>query len=661
MAQKLCYGCMRPIAEGESVCPVCGYRHRKEKTKEYALQPGVTLQNGKYLVGRVLGQGGFGITYIGLNRALNLKVAIKEYYPSGLVVREKENSAVYWQNESVDREKSKESFLKEARKMARLRSVSGIVRVQDVFYENETAYIVMDYVDGETLKNILKQNGLMKPEDCIDLLTPIIRSLGEAHAMGMIHRDVSPDNIMIDHMGKPWLLDMGAAKDLDNSGGYSQSSQGVIKRGFSPPEQYTDRKRVGTWSDVYAMCATIYYCLTGKLLPDAMDRMMGDELDFPQNFKPKIRSVLERGLSLKPAERIQTMDELLALLKQAVTPESPTSAPKPRVPETQLAKPSISTVTVLKTKPTKSKRSRLPMILISLLLCAALGIGGFFLWGDKGDDKIPTVSPEVNSEQSPEPEQAAPEESTPTLTPTTPTPETATPTPAPATPTQTSTPATTTPIPTTPTPTPEPNLALASGNFDHVGGIVTFGSYEQDNDLTNGSEPIEWIVLDVQDGKSLLISRYVLDCQQYHSQQGSVTWETSSLRQWMNDTFLSNAFNAAEQDMICTVTVSADKNPAFTVIDPGNPTEDMIFVLSINEANAYFATDEERQCTPTEYAKEHEQNDLDTYGAWRWLLRSPGRYVTLVADVTIDGKVDLSGVNLTYQYAVRPALWVTLP
>ena len=581
MALKFCYGCMREIAEGESVCPVCGYRHGQEKTPDFALKPGALLQNGKFFVGRVLGRGGFGITYIGRDLTLDLNVAIKEYYPTGQVMRNQGNTSLYWDTSVADAQAGKDSFLKEAKKMAKLHYIPNIVQVREVFYENNTAYIVMDYVDGETLKNILKQNGLMKPEDCIDLLTPIIRSLGEAHAMGMIHRDVSPDNIMIDRMGKPWLLDMGAAKDLDNSGGHSQSSQGVIKRGFSPPEQYTDRKRVGTWSDVYAMCATIYYCLTGRLLPDAMDRMMGDELDFPQTFPPKMRTMLERGLSLKPAERIQTMDELLVSLKQSVTPESTTSAPKPKISETKPAKPSIPTVTAPKPKPPQPKQSRLPMILIALLLCAALGIGGFFLWGDKGDDNIPTDPPEVTTEQSQEPEQAETETSAPTL-------ETATPAPA------------------TPTPAPEPSPALASGSFDHISDIVTFGSYEQDNDFTNGPEPIEWIVLDVQKGKSLLISRYALDCQPFNNTRTYIEWDRCTLRTWLNGTFLNEAFSTDEHLFINTTHVDAANaiNPSYST-GIGNSTEDKIFLLSINEANSYFASNEERLCVPTEYERSH--------------------------------------------------------
>ena len=333
MSEKLCFGCMRTREEGESVCPVCGYRHDETGSIEYALKPGMLLQNGKYLVGRVLGKGGFGITYIALEQQLGMKVAIKEFYPQGQVVRNLDGSSIFWHSTEQEVTSGKENFLKEARKMAKLHSIPGIVQVREVFYENNTAYIVMDYVEGETLKTILKESGLMKAEDCVGLLTPIMQSLNRAHGMGMIHRDISPDNIMIDHMGQPWLLDMGAAKDLDSSGEHSMSSNAVVKRGFSPPEQYFDKKNIGPWTDVYAMSATIYYCLTGKLVPESIERALDDTLSFPDGFSPRVEAALRKGLAIQAKERIQTMGELQAELAKAVTPKAAKPAekkPKPK-------------------------------------------------------------------------------------------------------------------------------------------------------------------------------------------------------------------------------------------------------------------------------------------------------------------------------------------
>ena len=193
-----------------------------------------------------------------------------------------------------------------------------------------------------------------------------------------------------------------------------------------------------------------------------------------------------------------------------------------------------------------------------------------------------------------------------------------------------------------------------------VGQIVTFGNYEQDNDLSNGVEPIEWIVLDVQDGKSLLISRYALDCQQYNIQYVNVTWETCSMRKWLNSTFLNNAFNAEEQALIPTVTVSADKNPDYNTT-PGNSTEDKIFLLSIEKVNKYFVSNKDAQCVPTVYAKTLGCYVDQNTGTCSWWLRSPGGSSYYAAFVYSVGAVDSIGGYVNYSgNAVRPALWINL-
>lgn len=303
---------MRVRESAEAVCPVCGYRHEQEVADGLVLQPGTYLGNGKYLVGKVLGQGGFGITYVGLDLSLQRKVAIKEFFPMGQVSRNKESSVLLWSQATDGGTSGRESFLKEARKMAKMDMIPGIVQVLDVFYQNGTAYIVMTFIEGETLKAKLKREGLMVPDECLKLLRPVMHSLDEAHHNGLIHRDISPDNIMIDPKGKTWILDMGAAKDLDTGSREGmQSTQAVVKHGFSPPEQQTTGgKNIGAWTDVYAMCATIYYCLTGKLVPDAMDRLMNDTLSFPDSIPQPVSEVLKDGLMLRPEDRIQNLEEL---------------------------------------------------------------------------------------------------------------------------------------------------------------------------------------------------------------------------------------------------------------------------------------------------------------------------------------------------------------
>ncbi len=192
-----------------------------------------------------------------------------------------------------------------------------------------------------------------------------------------------------------------------------------------------------------------------------------------------------------------------------------------------------------------------------------------------------------------------------------------------------------------------------------VGDYVIFGAYEQDNNTSNGKEEIEWLVLDVQDGKVLVISKNALDCQKYNTEWEYITWETCTLRSWLNNNFISTAFSAAEQSRIPTVTVSADRNPEHNT-NPGNATQDQVFLLSITEANKYFSSDSARQCQPTAYAAAKGEHVADN-GNCQWWLRSPGSFRLLAASVYHGGGVDEYGDNVYMsKYAVRPALWINL-
>ena len=247
---------------------------------EYAL-PLQTILYGKYLVGKVLGQGGFGITYIGWDIALERKVAIKEYYPSGQVSRSPGTRNLTWYTTEAAEQAHRDGiqmFLKEARKMSRVDNIPGVVRVRDLFRENDTAYIVMDFVEGETLKARLKRTGPMSWDQAKEIFRPAIRAMEQVHKAGLIHRDLSPDNLMLTKDGQVYILDLGAAKDLNVNQG--ASSMQVAKGGFSPYEQYSQRGGSGPWTDVYAMAATIYFTLTGKIPPIAIDRAEDDTISW---------------------------------------------------------------------------------------------------------------------------------------------------------------------------------------------------------------------------------------------------------------------------------------------------------------------------------------------------------------------------------------------
>ena len=192
----------------------------------------------------------------------------------------------------------------------------------------------------------------------------------------------------------------------------------------------------------------------------------------------------------------------------------------------------------------------------------------------------------------------------------------------------------------------------------NVGDTYRFGSYEQDNNKSNGQEDIEWLVLAKEGTKILVISKEALDCKPYNTSFTDVTWETCTLRKWLNNDFINAAFSADERTMIPTVTVSADKNPDYST-NPGNATQDQVFLLSITEVNKYFSSDSARQCKPTDYAVAN--GAWGSGNCWWWWLRSPGRNQIHAASVRPDGVVFENGIYvLDDGNAVRPALWIDL-
>lgn len=188
------------------------------------------------------------------------------------------------------------------------------------------------------------------------------------------------------------------------------------------------------------------------------------------------------------------------------------------------------------------------------------------------------------------------------------------------------------------------------------GDVITFGSYEQDNDETNGKEPIEWIVLTKEKERVLLLSRYALDCQPFHSDFSDITWDRCTLRSWLNADFYQEAFSKEERDIIQSRTVTADKNPRY-FMPTGNDTQDYIFLLSIVEIEQYLKTDKERECTATEYTRAQGAFVVD--GKCWWWTRSAGDLSNDTAIVFTDGKIGYKGDDVNYTLdAVRPALWI---
>ena len=388
---------MHALAAGETFCSECGRPYGSVETEPFALKPG-TILDGKYLVGEMLGQGGFGITYIGFDLLLEQKVAIKEYYPmsTGMVSREN-STTVVWSSAVMQKsgmEKGFDSFLKEARKMAKLGGIPGVVGVKSVFIQNETAYIVMDFIEGETLLKKLQREGPMDYGTCISLMTPIMQALAEVHKHGIIHRDISPDNIMVQSDGKLILLDLGAAKDLDIQGkdGNVQSSQMVAKHGFSPVEQYGQAGKIGPWTDVYAMAATIYYCCTGVLPPSATDRMIEDTLTCRPRLTKEQFDVLAFCMNVLPQNRPQNMDALL----QIVTHPAGKTPPVRDVPKTEPVRPETRNL-----QPSKPAPGRpLPKWLIPGIAAAVAVIALIISIGSGGKKSTPVSSVKAPAAQA---------------------------------------------------------------------------------------------------------------------------------------------------------------------------------------------------------------------------------------------------------------------
>ena len=307
----------------------------------YCLRKGTRLI-GRYTIEGVLGQGGFGITYLGMDELHKKKVAIKEFFPQGIVTRNieyEDTVTVTLVGEKENYDKGKERFLKEAQTMAMFSKDKGIVKALDFFEINNTAYIVMEYLEGVTLKQYLRENERIDAEDLVELLVPLIEALDEIHSQGLIHRDISPDNIMVLPDGRIKLMDFGAARDYTEFGEKSLSI--VLKPGYAPPEQYQTHGVQGPWTDIYALCATMYKCITGENPPDAIDRLVDDHLKKISAFGipvlPQIEEAIIKGMSVAAKDRYQNVgdfcEDLYGGYEENSEPEAEESQAEPVVAE----------------------------------------------------------------------------------------------------------------------------------------------------------------------------------------------------------------------------------------------------------------------------------------------------------------------------------------
>ena len=658
---------------------------------------------GRYTIEGVLGQGGFGITYLGIDELHEKKVAIKEFFPQGIVTRNieyQDTVTVTFVGEKDNYEKGKERFLKEARTMAKFSKDEGIVKALDFFEINNTAYIVMEYLEGVTLKQYLAENKRIDAEDLVELLVPLIESLDEIHSQGLIHRDISPDNIMVLPDGRIKLMDFGAARDYTEFGEKSLSI--VLKPGYAPPEQYQTHGVQGPWTDIYALCATMYKCITGENPPDAIERVMDDHLKKISAFGipvlPQIEEAIIKGMSVAANDRYQNVGDLCEdlyggyeensepeaeesqsqvetesaeqsveakadILQEEVPQgkystteavlesedlipeelsenagltseeneagngiESETNNSGNKVPEQILEKEKAS-ITPEKeglsdnrdkeeTKKVQKKNNYFLLIVGILIL---LGIAGTFAY-NKSVSKKGTTAKVESSSQEEDKESEHKEETTSKA---------------------------------------ESSSQKKDNNPDYkIGETIEFGNYPQDKDGTE--KPIEWIVMKNEGNQVLLLSKYVLDAKPYNNEEwGDVTWETSDIRQWLNNEFYSTAFNKAEKAKIQTSLTKNEDNSKYGT-SGGNDTEDKVFLLSEKEAETLFSNDDERIAKVTGYAEKSGVYVNEEKVAW-WWLRSPGDDGCSAAVVGSDGWVYGDGSIVSGAYdGVRPALHLNI-
>ena len=324
--RNLCYNCFKEKLQPEGPCPYCGF-DLEDNVKKYpvALRAGTVL-NHRYTVGRVLGQGGFGITYLAWDEKLEARVAVKEYMPNDISARVGTTVSVAMESRAEDFTYGEERFKEEARILAKFMGQPNIAGVTDYFDENGTSYFVMDYIEGISFKTyIANQGGKVSVQEALDVMIPVLRALTAVHAEGFIHRDVTPDNIYITKDGNVKLLDFGSARY--SIGDKSKSLDVILKVGYAPKEQYIRRGRQGPYTDVYSCAACLYAAITGYLPPESLERLDQDTLTPPYQAGVEIPLYLERailkGLAVQPEDRFQTAGEFLEALESQEVVELP--------------------------------------------------------------------------------------------------------------------------------------------------------------------------------------------------------------------------------------------------------------------------------------------------------------------------------------------------
>lgn len=316
---KRCYHCMQEYDEEYDICPYCGGERDPEPKELYFLSPGTMIAD-RYEIGVSVGSGGFGITYKAWDCSLSKIVAVKEYYPAGMVNRVpgEKKLIIYSGNREKECAAGKARFLEEARNMAKFNTHPNIINIYDFFEENNTAYIVMEYLDGVNYKEYINRaGGRLSPDQALTVTQAVLSALSEVHKNGILHRDISPDNIFICKNGSIKLIDFGAARFSAKD--EERTRTVILKPGFAPPEQYQTRSRQGPWTDIYAVAATLYRAVTGIVPEESVNRVEEDLLAEPEEKCPglshNLNNAILRAMALQYELRFQSAEEFQRALQ----------------------------------------------------------------------------------------------------------------------------------------------------------------------------------------------------------------------------------------------------------------------------------------------------------------------------------------------------------
>lgn len=292
---KLCLGCMEQIEDSVTTCPHCGFNETTFQQESYYLTLG-TIVGGKYILGKVLKYGGYTVTYIGMDAEKNQKVLVKEYLPSEFSTRSAgEKEVTIYSGDALEQfNQGLTTFLNEANRIQHLGNPQGIAKVYDCVAENDTGYVISEYVEGQTLQEMMEAKGKFSWKETKDFITQILTGLSQVHPLDIIHCDISPETIMLTSSGEVKLLDFGATRYVTTAN--SSSLAIILKQGFAPEEQYRSQGVRGPWTDVYALGAVMYYMITGNVPLESVDRALLDELKEPSKLGIEIPQNVENAM-----------------------------------------------------------------------------------------------------------------------------------------------------------------------------------------------------------------------------------------------------------------------------------------------------------------------------------------------------------------------------